>query len=394
MKTWRTQSTGLRQLVLALLVCVASDTAQAQEFVINNPLAADRFATLPADANFPEGIAANPATGDLFVGTFDVPPDGTGTNFILRFDRRGQVRAKLPLGPVPVTGLAFNPIDEKVYFARPAALFGLPSMVQRVPMDFDATTPVEDVVAITEVGAPPPRTEVTLDGQQIVTMFPDSVPAPNGLAFGRFRGESILAVTDSLQGALYIFQNPELAGPDCEQTTGCPQLIELMQVTEFASAAFPQLGINGVAILEGPEGELPQIFVTNTGDDRLLRLTADPTNPVVVVADSLEGADGIVPGPGNTLIVSMALGDELAVIDAGTGRILAELGEFRGIRRDGSPRGLLFPGSIVRVGNSIFANNLALPLSGNASEPELDVTTFTISRVRLPVRLPRLKAAP
>jgi len=368
----------------ALSSLLLSNSAFAQEVVLQRPLAAERFATLPDDANFPEGIAADPETGNLFVGTFDVQPDGSGTNFLLRFDRRGKVEAKLALGVIPVTGLAFDPLDQKVYFARPAALFGQPSMIQRIARDFDETTPIENVVTIPDVGAPPARTELTLDGQQIVTQFPDSIPAPNGLAFGHISGDRVLAVTDSLQGALFIFQDPEAASPDCASMGTCPPLIGQLQVTEFASAAFPQLGINGVVILDAEDGGFPRIFVTNTGDDRLLRVTSDPENPVVVVADSLEGADGIIDGPGNTLIVSRALGDELAVIDPDTGRILAELGEFRGIRRDGSPRGLLFPGSIVRLDNTIFANNLALPLSGNASEPEADVRTFTISRIRLP----------
>lgn len=368
-------------LALPLFLLGASG-AHAQSNVVIHPLAAERFATLPPEADFPEGIAADPDTGDLFVGTFDVKPDGSGTNFILRFDRRWRLKAQLPLGVVPVTGLAFNPRDRKVYFGRPGALLGLPSLVQRIPAAFDATTVLEDVVTLPDLSAPPPRTERTLDGQPITVRFPDSIPAPNGLAFGQVNGATVLMITDSLQGALFSLADPARANRQCDPRGACPDLT-VLQDTLLASGAFPQLGVNGVTFLADPSSPLPRLFLTNTGDDRLLELPL-AGGPIRPVAESLEGADGVIAGPRNTLIVARALGDEIAILDATTGRTLAELGEFRGIRRDGSVRGLLFPGSIVLVGDSIFASNLALPLTGSPAEPELDVTTYTISRIRIP----------
>jgi hypothetical protein len=69
------------------------------------------------------------------------------------------------------------------------------------------------------------------------------------------------------------------------------------------------------------------------------------------------------------------------------GRIVAKLGEFRGIRRNGTPDGLLFPASPVIVGDDIFVANLALPLDGLAgNEPEEDVKLWTISKMKLPHR--------
>src|SRR5437868_12392024 len=88
----------------AAAVCsiTAGALASAQETVVTNPFAAERFATLPTEANFPEGIAADPQTGDIFVGTFDVQPDGSGSNFLLRFDRTGHLTAQLSTGLVPM----------------------------------------------------------------------------------------------------------------------------------------------------------------------------------------------------------------------------------------------------------------------------------------------------
>jgi hypothetical protein len=71
-----------------------------------------------------------------------------------------------------------------------------------------------------------------------------------------------------------------------------------------------------------------------------------------------------------------------------SGRVIAKLGDFLGIESDGSPRGLLFPASLVIVDDTMFVTNLALPLTGAGNEPEQDVTKYTISRVKIPKQLP------
>jgi hypothetical protein len=69
--------------------------------------------------------------------------------------------------------------------------------------------------------------------------------------------------------------------------------------------------------------------------------------------------------------------------------VIAKLGDFLGIRDDGSPRGLLFPASLVIVDDTIFVTNLALPLTMTAGdESEEDVTTYTVSRIDIPKDLP------
>ena len=74
--------------------------------------------------------------------------------------------------------------------------------------------------------------------------------------------------------------------------------------------------------------------------------------------------------------------DEVVALNA-NGRVVAKLGDFQGIRNDGTVRGLLFPASLVILGDEIFVTNLALPLNGVAGdEPEEDVTRYTISRIR------------
>jgi hypothetical protein len=76
--------------------------------------------------------------------------------------------------------------------------------------------------------------------------------------------------------------------------------------------------------------------------------------------------------------------DEVVALNA-QGRVVARLGEFKGMRRDGSPDGLLFPASLVIVGHEMFVTNTALPLTpAVGDEPEEDVTRYTVSRIKLP----------
>ena len=367
-------------LVLTVLVGASSAAAQTPVPVTPSrvdvqPFGAQRFATLPADANFPEGIAADPATGSIFVGTLDVAPGGAATNFLLRFDLRGRLLAKLDFGTAPLTGLAFNRRDGKVYIAQPGTLVGADPKIQRVPGTFDATTPIENVAIIPNIPAPAPRLAAGLDGAPITTTFGDSFALPNGLVFRDSDGA--LFVTDSLQAAVFQIADPSQATNLCPTSSTC--VTTAIQDTLLASPGFPALGVNGAAFAK----DEARLFLTNTGDDRLLALDM-ATGVLTPFVEALDGADGIVQGPGNTLLVSVPLADEILAIDATTGRIQAELGEFLGIRSDGSVRGLLFPGSIVRVGNAIFANNLALPQSGTPAEPEADVRVYTIARIFIP----------
>ena len=76
--------------------------------------------------------------------------------------------------------------------------------------------------------------------------------------------------------------------------------------------------------------------------------------------------------------------DEIVGLNA-NGRVIARLGQFSGIGNDGAPIGLLFPASIVIVGNEMFVTNLALALDAVAgNDAEEDVARWTVSRIQLP----------
>ncbi len=75
-------------------------------------------------------------------------------------------------------------------------------------------------------------------------------------------------------------------------------------------------------------------------------------------------------------------------LNAAGGRVLAKLGDFLGFD-SGKVKGLLFPASLVIVGDDIFVTNLAFPLGSAPDEPEgdTDLTTYTVSKIPVPAGL-------
>ena len=353
---------------LLLLVVVIVGEAWGDEGIIVKREAAQRFATLPAGVRFPEGITANPSTGDVYVGTFDFGPN---PNKLLRFNKEGKLVAQRDFGGTPLLGLEFNPRDNKVYICN----FGA-SKIQRIAANFTAATLIEDVAVIPgtlDVGAPPNRLVDNPDGSQDEITFGNAFPAPNALVFD---SAGNLYVSDSFQGAIFKIASAHTCATPCSVTT-------VKHDGLLATAGFPPFGANGLAL----NGDETKLFVANTGDDRILRMEL-PAGPLEVFAESINGADGIAFDGKGRLLVAANQADEDVMISnevGSPGRVIAKLGDFLGIREDGSVRGLLFPASLVIVGDDLFVTNLALPLTAaTGDEPEEDVTTYTVSRIHIP----------
>jgi len=354
---------------LVSLVILSHSGAWAGEEIIVKRDAAERFAVLPDGVRFPEGITANPKTEEIYVGTFDFGPN---SNALLRFNKYGQLVAQRDFGGTPLLGLQFNPWDGKVYIVNVGALVGGASKIQRIAADFKDTTPIEDVALIPKIGAPLERTVDNPDGSLDTIMFGNNAPAPNGLTFDRHGN---LYVSDSFQGAIFRIDNVHKCATPCPVTT-------FKHDGLLATAGFPPFGANGLALSR--DGS--KLFIANTGDDRILRLEVK-TGVINIFAESINGADGIAFHHGR-LVVAANQADEVVILNE-NGRVIAKLGDFLGIRRDGSARGLLFPASVVIVDDTIFVTNLALPLTTTeGDEPEEDVTKYTVSRIDIPKHLP------
>jgi DNA-binding beta-propeller fold protein YncE len=340
-------------VALGLTAAVASAPAHAQAIVSDN---VRTFAVLPEGVRFPEGIAANPANGDIYVGTFDF----TGQNALLRYDHRGRLLGRLDFGG-PLLGLQFGPKDGKVYIAN----FGA-SKIQRIRADL--TGQVEDVAVIPGIGAPANRVAGNPDGSSDTTMFGSNrFPAPNAMTFD---AAGNLYVSDSFQGAIFRISNAH----------SCLPCIAALVVHDslLATAGFPPFGANGLALSQDES----VLFIANTGDDRILKMNMADSG-ISVFAESVNGADGLARDAQGLLWVAANQADSLVALDE-RGRVVAQVGSFEGVHH-GRPVGFLFPASLVIVGREFFVTNLALPLTGNVGdEPEEDVTRWTISRVLLP----------
>jgi len=348
--------------IVLLSIGVGGASAHDSARFVRDRDAVFHFATLPEGVRFPEGIAANPVTQDIFVGTFDFG----SPNKLMRFNRHGRLSAIKDFGATPLLGLDFDAKQRKVYILN----FGA-SKLQRLPANFDAATAVEDVATFPSIGAPAPRTTGNPDGSSdTITFGSNSFPAPNAMTFSR---AGHLYVSDSFQGAIYRIDNVAHCTTPCFVTV-------VAQDPMLATAGFPPFGANGIAL----NADETALLIANTGDNRVLRLDL-ATKAISIFAESIHGADGIATDDSGRVWVVANQGDEIIGLNE-SGRVVARLGEFHGITSDGAPIGLLFPASPVILGDWIYVTNLALPLTGNPNEWEADVKRWTISRVRLPRR--------
>lgn len=352
------------QLVAIPALCVALVASASNESqVIVDPQAAVEFAALPSDLKFPEGIAANPANGDIYVATFN----GGATNSILRYNKYGKLVARNDFsGITPLLGLIYNPKDQKVYITSVDDFTVGGSRIVRIAGNFNAGTPAELVALIPSVGAPTPRMVPNPDGSQDLITFGDVARVPNAL---ELNSNGDLFVSDSFQGAIFRINSAHACGP-CAITT-------IAHDGLLATAGFPPFGANGLALNKAQD----TLYIANTGDDRILRLNLG-TGAIDVFAESINGADGIVFDQEGNLWVAANQADNLVALDENS-RVIAQLGAFLGIRENGSPKGLLFPASPVIVGKDIFVTNLSIALRG-AADVESEVTRYTISRIRIP----------
>jgi sugar lactone lactonase YvrE len=354
-------------LTCVTAVVLASGLAWADDDRWDRRQAVHEFATLPAGVRFPEGITANPRTGEIYVATFDFGPNA---NKLLRYSRHGKLIATRDFGGTPLLGLAFDREHRKVYIANMGA-----SEIQRIKADFDDLTPVESVAKIPGIGAPGPRTENNNpDGSfDTITFGSNMFPAPNALKFDRQGG---LYVSDSFQGAIYRIANAAGCATPCPVDTVAHDPL-------LATAGFPPFGANGLALSR--DGNT--LFVANTGDDRVLKVdltSPAPSKPVSVLTEGVNGADGIAFDDDGRLWVAANQNDEVVAVND-KGRVILRLGEFGGIDRQGAPRGLLFPASLVIVDDWMYVTNLALPLNNvPGDEVEEDVKVWTVSRIRIP----------
>ncbi len=354
---------------ILLLAPIFTTGAAAGGGIVVDPNGAKLFATMPAGFNRPEGIAVNPTNGEVIVGTY------FGAVQFVRFSSTGEQIAAITIPDgAGLLGLAYNPADGKIYICNAGDLAKTPpSKIQRIDADFTDDSTLVDIADVPFIGAPADRTVGNPDGSEDIIDFDVVGRAPNDLTFAN-NGD--LYFSDSFQGAVFKIPDPAANCP----VGGCPAPDTVAHDPLLATAGFPGFGANGVAF----NADDSVLFVANAGDDTVL--TVDPSDGSVgVLARSVNGADGVIYDSDNDLLwVAANQADQVVAIDPDTGRVVAEIGEFLGINKDGSARGLIFPGSLIQASGKILVTNVAAELIGDGSEPEGDITKYTISFINIP----------
>lgn len=331
--------TRLSFCVLFVLSLVASNAFAWQR------LKATTFAELPAGFVQPEGITAD-AFGNLYVASFDPLGASSTSGQIAVFNHAGRLARVLSVenSSPALLGLAFHPKTHAL-----------------LVLDFGA----HQVLKVN------PFTGAS-------TVFA-TMGAAAGLNALTFDHHGNVYISDSFQGIIWR------TGPQGGTPTAW------VQNPLLTTTGIPPFGANGVAFNKHESA----LFVANTGDDSVVRIpvaSGTPGTPEVLVY-GINGADGLIIDRHDNIWVAANQSDEIVVIDP-TGRPLAKLGDFDGIRHDGSPRGLLFPASLVRSFGSIYITNLSLDLRSIGgpqtlnSQPSADVGVYTVAR--LPAVIPPL----
>jgi hypothetical protein len=305
----------------------------------------ERFATLPAGALNPEGIAVEPRSGDVYVTGFN--PTGAGKGQIYVFDEDGRFRRTIDVSP------------------SSSALLGL---------DFHPTT---HRLLVIDIGAGNVLDVNPHTGAASVFMPATAGDGLNALTFDHLGN---VYVSASFTGRVYRTGpsggTPIVWAEDPQLTPPVPQTLK--------PNGFPPFGANGLQFNRDESA----LFVANTANDTIVRV---PSNGGVagtpaVFTNSINGADGLFVDSHDNIWVCANQSDEIVVVDK-TGKAISKLGDFDGLK-DGKPVGLLFPASLVRHGDWIYITNLSLdlrPVVGQqaiVSQYAADVKRHTIARIR------------
>lgn len=358
---------------LALSGCAISnsDSGTLTEAVLLDPYAGQTFVTLPDDLKKPEGITVDPATGAIFIDTFDVPnpKNPKPLNAVLRYSADGTLEARTDFfGITPLLGLEYNRFDKHVYIAVPGDVSGIGSKIARIPANFSDGAEARFISNVPMIGAPKGHVIPNLDGSNDTIDFNMKVRVPNDFELTE-NGD--LYLSDSNQGAIFRIRNVAACAP-CD--------VELViQSGWLAAAGFPSFGANGIVFNKDQSA----LFIAVTGDDRVMKYDM-ATGVISLFAEGINGPDGMKFDDRGNLWVTANQGDHLVALNK-SGRVIARVGAYQGIEADGSVRGLLLPGSLVIHDGKIFVTNLsAVANQIPGDEPEEAVTRYTVSKINLP----------
>jgi sugar lactone lactonase YvrE len=311
----------------------------------------DTFAVLPAGASGPEGLTVGP-DGKVYVTTFGFNAQGavSGPGKLYLFNDDGKLLRQVNVAGSTshLLGLAFHPSTHALLIID----FGAGKVLNVDPQSGNSS---------------------------IFMTAPNAASA--GLNALTFDKSGNVYISDSFQGTIW---RTNASGGNVTAWATDPSLVP---------NGVPPFGANGLAFNKAGNA----LIVANTANDSIVKIPVISGNagtPQVLVY-SINGADGVIIDHSDNIWVAANQADEIVVIDP-TGKVIAKLGDFRGIDNDGVPRGLFFPASpaFSQDGDSLYVTNLALDLRFAGAPQAVDsqyadqVKRYTISKIR--ARIPSL----
>jgi sugar lactone lactonase YvrE len=154
----------------------------------------------------------------------------------------------------------------------------------------------------------------------------------------------------------------------------------------------PPFGANGVEFNNA--GTI--MFVANTAFHQIIQIPVNPNGTAGTASIFITGInapDGIMVDRDDNIWICANQEDEIVVVDK-TGKVIAKLGDFRGIDEKGIVRGFLFPASLAfsKDRSTLYVSNLTLFLPYAGAKAAIDsawtlqVKGYTVSK--LPAKIP------
>src|SRR5580692_11829806 len=158
------------------------------------------------------------------------------------------------------------------------------------------------------------------------------------------------------------------------------------------SGLTPPFGANGVEF----NNDHTILYVADTAYHQIIQIPVNPDGsagtPSILIT-GINAPDGIAIDSRDNIWICSNQEDEIVVIDK-TGKVIAKLGDFRGIDQNGIAQGLLFPASLAfsKDGQTLYVSNLTLYLPYAGADLAIDsawtllVKGYTVSK--LPAVIP------
>ena len=314
----------------------------------------DVLAVLPAATGSVEGLTVGPDDGNIYVPTFG-------------FNTQGGLGGPAQLFVISPTGKLIRQVTITAQPAASAHMLGL------------GFNPVTKDLLVIDFGAGKVLTVDPKTGGS--TLFAGPIPG-SGLNALTFDKAGNVYVSDSFLGVIYKIPPGGLPNVVPPTWSNDPLLLPGTGLT-------PPFGANGIEFSN--DGTV--MYVANTAFHQIIKIpvAGDSGGPASIFITGINAPDGIAIDRAGNLWVCANQEDEIVVIDP-TGKVIAKLGDFRGIDPKGIARGFLFPASLAfsNDGSTLYVSNLTLnlPFATNNGPAAIDsawtleVEGYTVSKLR------------